>query len=150
MVNIDEIPDIIVQKILSMKSDVPCLVTIKKKPYLWCTSKLKRASSANVQFNDFLNPDITFTNPKKTSVVIKEISLIPDDSFKERGIVKILADTFPVFENENAGDFTDVSELILDIPEGLILGRDKSVKVFFMSSDGTEVSLSVFVKFGDK
>ena len=146
--NLEDIPDAVVNKILSLKSDSPCIVTVKKKPELWLTSKLKRGSTTKQEFPDVLHPDISFENPKKNNVIVKGISLSPNNIFREKGMVKVYVGALPVFENETAGDFTDVTDISIDLQDGLILKRGEKIDVFLLSNDGTIVSMTVQITLG--
>jgi len=146
--NVDEIPDAVIEKIMSMKS-YNSLVTVTQKHHLWYMSKLKRVSTTNQKFNDILNPDIEFTNPKNKNVIVKEISLVVGDDFDTKGTVKVFSDKVLVFENESAGDFTDVSEISIKILDGLVLKRNEKIKFFIKSSDSTKVSITAQVVLGE-
>ena len=143
--NIEDIPQAVVDKIIQIKSDT---VTVRPKPEEWIKSMLKRGSTNETIFNDILNPDIEFENPKKTPVVIKAISLIPDNNFKGKGKIKVIVGSFPVFENESHGDCINTSEILLDIPNGLILNRDEKIKIFLESSDDTIISITAQITLG--
>jgi len=94
-------------------------------------------------------PDISFKNPYKKPCRVKQVSLIPDGSFKEKGMVEIYIGDELFFKNKKFGSFANVSDSTIPLFGGEILKSGESVSVFIKSEDGAMVSLAVQVAFGE-
>lgn len=112
-----------------------------------------RITTDKKEFPDDNQPNFELKNNSGVIKRIFALTLIPDDSFKAGGIVKITLNEAPLFPitNLQAGDFQDVSALNIPIPDtyGLkILPKDK-LKIFIADPTGGTVALTIAVFIGE-
>ncbi len=133
-------------ELFKKEKDKPQGVKIIQEPIESISLKLKRVTSTSTTKPN--TPNIEFKNPLDEEIKVKTISLIPNSSFKTKGIVQVLIDDVEVFLNDAVADFADIASLNIELsPQGKTIKRGKSVQVFIWSPDATSVSLAVTCLF---
>ena len=104
-----------------------------------------RASTSDTSPQD--DADITIENPLDSDNRITAITIIPDDTCKTNGLLKLKIEDVTVTEISTAGDLTDLSNLPLAIPnEGWKIKAREKIKLFLWASSGT-VAATLVVHF---
>ena len=129
-----------------MKDDKknPQTVIVKSRPTKFLKARLKKVTSSSKKSE---NAQGTIKNPVDEDAVIKNISVIPNGTFKSSGQLLLKVNEVEIFQHDAAGDFADVS--ILDIPlpsEGKIIQRGRSLEVFAWGSG----NITIYVQFDRK
>ncbi len=94
-------------------------------------------------------PDLEFENPRKIDSTVSSISIIPDASFKTKGIFSITVNNVELIKNKAAGDLTDVVDHLTEFFRGKKIRASQKVRVFLWTSDATSSSLAVSVSFAE-
>jgi hypothetical protein len=98
--------------------------------------------------SDAGNPDIEITNPFDRPARIMGITLIPDSSFKTKGILQLDIARAPYFTGMTAADFTDISTFSIPISDdGYEIDANETVEIYIWTSDGTGSALTAVVHF---
>jgi len=133
-----------VSEVIQKEKKNPQIVIVKSKPTKFLKARLKRVTSVATRSE---NPQGAIRNPVDEDAVIKNISLVPNGTFKTSGQLLLKVNEVEIFQHDGAGDFADVS--ILDIPlpsEGKIIERGRSLEVFAWGSG----SITIYVQFDRK
>lgn len=147
MIQMDEIPDAVVEKILSMKSNNICTVKVKQEPRSFYYVEVKEAVTKLKLKNDILHPNIEFKNPKNSDVTLQAFTIqrIPS-TFNFN--IEIYANE-SLFYKTHGCYFTANKLNTIRIKDGLRIKKGNSIKVFVTSVDGEKVELKMQVEFGD-
>ena len=133
-----------VKQVMKDEKNNPQIVIVKSKPTKFLKSRIKRVNTVSEKSD---KPQGTIKNPVDEDAVIKNISLIPDGTFKSSGQLLLKVNEVEIFEHDASGDFADVSILDIALPsEGKIIERGKSLEVFAWGSG----SITVYVQFDRK
>lgn len=133
-----------VKQVMKDEKNNPQIVIVKSKPTKFLKSRIKRVNTVSEKSD---KPQGVIKNPVDEDAVIKNISLIPDGTFKSSGQLLLKVNEVEIFEHDVAGDFADVSILDIALPsEGKIIERGKSLEVFAWGSG----SITVYVQFDRK
>lgn len=139
--------EFIVKELSDKMQKAKDVLLFKFSPSRISKTTLKRASATNTKWSD--TPALTFTNPFKKDIKIKEISMVGDASFLTMGMVKIMIDEEILFESLEAGNFTDMPiGSDIKIIEGKTIKRDKEISVYLKTST-TVINLAVQITLGD-
>lgn len=111
--------------LMNNKEGLP--VKVKNAPSKYTRGKLARIAAVATKSD---SPQGTITNPLDTDLIVKNISIIPNSAFKTNGKLVLKLNEVTVFDNDNSTDFTDVSILDIDLPEGKIIEANKTLDVF--------------------
>lgn len=126
------------------------IVRVKLNPNSFYLSEIDDVTTTSNVFPDILEPNMSFKNPVKRPIIIKEISLLSDNNFKTNGMVEVLANKALIFKSRKIGNFKNISAANVKIEEGKILNRDESVNIYIKNDDGiTSINLTVLVTFGE-
>jgi len=130
------------------EKDKPQAVKMILEPDSFSYTELGRATT--ILQSKQKSPDLEFKNPLDSQdVIVTEFSIIPNSSFKTKGMVELTVNDVTLFKNKAVADFTDISESVVKIIQGKTIKPSKSLKVFIWSPDGTSVSLTNQVTFGE-
>jgi len=133
-----------VTEVIQKEKKNPQIVIVKSKPTKFLKARMKRISTVSTKSE---NAQGIIENPVDEDAVIKNISLIPNGTFKSSGQLLLKVNEVEIFEHDVAGDFTDVSILDIALPsEGKIISRGKSIEIFAWGSG----SITVYVQFDRK
>ncbi len=94
-------------------------------------------------------PNLVFDNPYKRTCLVKEISIIPDDNFKTKGMIEIYIGDEIFFRNKKFGNFKHISESLTSIMGGKKINPNNSITMYLKSSDGAKVGITAQVTFGE-
>ena len=119
----------------------------EEKADVFLFTKLDRGTSTATVYPKVA--DIKIKNPLDKKLKVMEITILPDSSFKTKGLCRIQIDENVVFEVDTVADLTDVTEYNVPLEHGKTIQRGKSVEVFLKTSDGTSSILTIFVTFGE-
>lgn len=122
-------------------------VRVVLNPKSYSYTELGRATTTNISKQN--DADLEFENPLDKEIVVKTVSIVPDSSFKTKGMMLIKVNGTTIFKNKAVADFTDVSESIVEILEGKTIDAKEKLEVFIWSPDATSVSLTSQVTFGE-
>ena len=126
------------------------IVKIAFNPMSFHTSELDDVTTTKKDFPDNLEANLEIKNPVKRDIVVKEITLLPDDNFKKNGIAQIFINNVRSFRSKKVGNFKNVQVLDIKIAEGKLLKRDESIKIFIKNDDDvTPINLTIQVTFGE-
>ncbi len=120
---------------------------VEERPDTFLLTKLDRGTTTATAYP--VKPDISFDNPLDKNLKVMEITILPDSSFKTKGLCKIQIDGNTVFEVDTVADLTDITEYNVPLEHGKTIKRQKKVEVFLKTSDATSSILTVFVTFGE-
>jgi len=110
--------------------------------------RIDRSTTIATVKADTGSPDIEIKNPFDRQARIMGITLIPDESFKTKGIVNLDIGRAPYFSGMAAADFTDISTFAVPISDdGYEIDANESVEIYIWTSDGTSCSLTAIVHF---
>lgn len=133
---------------LQAQIDKGITVIVKQDPNTFSSSELEKAKTTSKIFGNLkTNPQLTFENILEKESVVKEITIIPDSIFKTKGKLIITIDDSVVFKSKSFDAFEDI--LSDTIPINKTISQDSKVKIFMISSDGSEVGLTAQVTFGE-
>lgn len=120
-------------------ADIP---SIKLEPFRFGKIFIKRISGiVGTKKPDV--PQFSFKSIDR-DIRIFIISLVPDATFKTKGIMQIKSNKADLLEPTDAGVFTDLLEFSIPIPEnGILLQRGESIEFFFWTSDGTSSAITL-------
>lgn len=121
-------------------------VTVKEDPDTYSITELDRATTTSKKWNNKDNPNLQFENVLEKISTVKEISITPDAIFKTKGMVIITIDDSEVFKSKSFSAFTNITDSTIQINK--TIQQNSKVKVFIISSDGTEIALTVQVTLG--
>ncbi len=97
-----------------------------------------------------LKPNLTFKNPYNKDILITELSLTFDDTFQEKGMLKIELGGVVIFENDKTGDFKLTKNLTLKFDRERKFKRDSELSFFVWNgTDKAKITTSVLVGIGD-
>lgn len=140
--------DAIGKKIDAIKPKDVQTVIVKQDPDTYSYTELDDATTQDTKWGDLKSkPDLEFENALEKRTVVKEITLIPDTAFKSKGKVIVTVDDVPVFKSKSFTAFEKLLDTTIQINK--TIEQDSKVKVFMISSDGSQVGLSAQVTFGD-
>lgn len=121
-------------------------VDVITKPYSFGRTKLQRESTTLTSIPN--TPQIQFTNPLDDKNRITAITIIPDDSFKTKGLLRLNIGEVTVLQIDTAGYLTDLNNLPLTIPnEGWQLRSEDKIELYIWTSDGTASAATLIVHF---
>ena len=145
---ITKIADVIFEKYRKLQDEKEDkTITVKfdndKFPYV----ELDSNTTVNEEFNKDA-PSLTFDNPHKKSCKVKEISFVPDGTFKTKGMIEIFIQDEIIYKNKNFGNFANVSQVTIPLNGGTLLKPNESVKIYLKSSDGASVGIAAQITFG--
>lgn len=136
---------LVIEKLNELKPKEIQQVKIITEPYKTTKTVIKRIST--VVTTEPNNPQIKIEAPTDSDIRITSITLIPDASFKTKGILRLLINDVEELLTV-AGDLTDYSTLNIPITnEGKELQRSKSIKLFAWTSDGTASAITLQASF---
>jgi len=139
--------DKIINKLDEVKPKETQIVKIKNEPDGFSITILDDVNTTSQKWKNKDNADLEFENELSKESILKEISIVPDTSFKTKGKIMITVDDSVVFRNRKFTSFQNV--LSSEIKINKTIQQDSKVKIFIISSDGSSVSVSVQVTFGD-
>ena len=122
-------------------------VRVVLNPKSYSYTELGRATTTNTVKQD--DADLEFQNPLDKEIVVKSVSMIPDSDFKTKGMALIKVNGTTIFKNKAVADFTDLVDTVVEILEGKTIDPKEKLEVFIWSPDGTIVSLTLQVTFGE-
>jgi len=110
--------------------------------------RIDRATTIATAKADVGNPDIEIKNPFDRKARIMGITLIPDSSFKTKGILQLDIARAPYFTGMTAADFTDISTFSVPISDdGYEVDANETVEIYIWTSDATSSALTAVVHF---
>ncbi len=139
--------DKIVNKINEIKPKEIQIVNVKQSPNSYSITELDKVTTTNKKWTTKDNPNLEFENPLQKESVVKEISIIPDTNFKIKGKIRITIDDVDVFTSKSFTAFENVIDDTVKINK--TINQDSKVKIFLISSDGTQVGVTIQVTFGE-
>ena len=139
--------DIITKKMDELKPKDIQTVQIRNKPDGFSITLLDDVSTTSQKWKNKDNADLQFENELSKESILKEISVIPNNSFKTKGKMMITVDDSLVFQTKSFTAFGDGTESNIKINK--TIQQDSKVKIFIISADGTSVSASIQVTFGE-
>lgn len=146
---ITKMADVIFEKYRKLQEERERKVSLVEFPTTSIShTELDDATTDKKEF-DKDHPDLSFENPYKKTCLVKEISLIPDDTFKSNGRVEIYIGEELVFRNKKFGNFKNISQSEIILGRGKSIKPNESVNVFLESGNGSVVGLAVQVTFGN-
>ncbi len=146
-VAITKIAELVFEKYRKLK-ETPSIQLVQFPTNNLSYTELDSATSNNEEF-DKDNPNLQFESPYKKTCLVKEASIIPDDSFKTKGMVEIYIGDEIIFRNKHAGNFAKIPQSEIILGRGKKIKPNESVKAFLKSSDGSPVGIALQVTFGD-
>jgi len=135
-------------KVIFEGKKIPQLVRIINEPRKYRRTFIKRATTTDTEFQDDETPLIEIQNPLDQDTIIKSISLVPDSTFKTNGQIIVKVDNVTVLDDSAVGDWTDISEFVLDFEGGRKIKARRFVTAFVKTSSGTS-AITLVVTFGD-
>lgn len=120
-------------------------VKILTEPYKTTKTLIDRATTtATVEPT---NPQIEMKNPIDDDMRVTAITIIPNENFKTKGILRLLINGVEELKTKE-GDLTDYSTLNIPIAnEGKLIERNKGVSLHIWTSDGTSSSVTLQASF---
>lgn len=83
-------------------------------------------------------PNFSFKNSQNRDVRIFTLSFVPDAVFRTNGLLRIKVNKVEILPETIAGDFTDLAQFTVPIPEnGLLLKNNEKIEIFIGTSSGT-------------
>ena len=134
-------------KSIDDNSEKTKIVTVKQNPDGFNSTELDYAETIQTKFGTRDNPNLEFENILEKESIVKEISMIPDESFTTKGKVIVTIDDSVVFRNKKFDSFRDLGTSAIKINKKI--SQDSKVKFFIISQDGTLVRLTAQVTFGE-
>ena len=134
-------------KTIDNNSEKTKIVTVKQNPDGFNSTELDYAETMQTKFGTRDNPNLEFENILEKESIVKEISMIPDESFTTKGKVIVTIDDSVVFRNKKFDSFRDLGTSVIKINKKI--SQDSKVKFFIISQDGTLVRLTAQVTFGE-
>jgi len=104
---------------------------------------IKRITTSDSIFPD--KPNLIIENPFDKDVHLHAFGLIPNSGFQTNGFVKVQINGRIFIEPTDAGDFVDIDDFNMPIPdaEPIIFEAGKKIEVFIASQSG-----AVFLTIG--
>lgn len=93
-------------------------------------------------------PDVIFENPTKRDILVKEITIIPDASFKSEGMIEIYINDEIIFRNKKAGNFAYITQSEVLFGRGKKIKSNSSINIF-LKTVKSKVGIAAQVTFGD-
>lgn len=92
-----------------------------------------------------------FKNPFDKKSLILGIGVVPNSNFKGQGVLEILLNGAVFLEASLAGDYSDVVDLNIPIPEKIALAFEptKTIEFKIHSGSGVNVGLAIGVLVGE-
>ena len=110
--------------------------------------RVGRAVTTATVKNDAGDPNIEIRNPFDRKARVMGITLIPDDSFKTKGIVQLDISRAPYLPAITAGDFTNVDTFAVPISDkGHEIEPNETIEIYMWTSDATSSALTAVVYF---
>jgi len=111
----------------------------------WAYSTVYRITTTATVIPSALHPDAEWRNTRKDMVILKDISIVPNASFKTKGMIQILVNDSVVLDIPKAATLTDISEYVVKLDK--VVRQDYSVKILTWTSDGTSSAVTVALRF---
>jgi len=144
-----KIANIVFEKYQKLKDQDKNKITLVEFPTTnFSYTELDDATTNKEEF-DKDNPDLKITNPYKKTCLVKEILIVPDDSFKTNGMIEVYIGDEIIFRNKKVGNFSKVVQSEIKLKRGKTIKPNESVKAFLKGSDGVSVGIALEVTFGD-
>ena len=144
---ITKIADIVFEKYRKLK-EIPKTQLVDFQTSDLSYYELDDATTTKQEF-DKDNPNLEFKNPYKKTCLVKELLIVPNNSFKTKGMIEVYIDDEIIFKNKKAGNFANIPHSIINYKRGKKIKPNESVKVFLKSNDGVSVGIALQVGFGD-
>lgn len=130
-----------VGKLFEKNKDIPQIVEVKTSGNKLLKCRLARGTASTTKPDI---PQISFSTPNDEDILITNISIIPNATFKTSGILEMSVQDSEIFTQNTVGDFTDVPILDINLrPEGKTLKRGEEFKAYLWGAG----SITLFIQF---
>lgn len=138
---------ILFNKKIDEGKDKPQIVRVTQDPDDYSNSELEKVKTTNKKWTNKDKPLLKFDNILEKETIVKEVSLTPDETFRTKGKIIITVDDSTVFKSKTFDAFENLQDTLIAIRK--TIQQDSKVKVFMISSDGSQVGMTVQVTFGE-